>query len=91
MAAWIDRGEDWLRRRKQRNRRGEGDPIEKAESVADEQGPALMGVEFPVLRCPACRSKHVKTRNTLGWQDGMRLRYHVCEDCGERFKSLEEE
>lgn len=45
------------------------------------------------LRCPSCGSPMVVVRRTLPWYRAtvppLRVRYHACRDCGERFKSVE--
>jgi len=47
-------------------------------------------VAYPVLRCPACRSKDVATHTTRPPDpDGARRRYHKCRICGYDFSSLE--
>ena len=49
-----------------------------------ENGPNL-GHWMPI-RCPHCQSTHQRHYKTKG-----SFHYHHCQDCGERFKSLEVE
>ena len=56
--------------------------LDELEEDDDEQG--LVCVAWLPIRCPHCKSKHQRNYKTRG-----RLRYHLCQDCGERFKSLE--
>lgn len=41
--------------------------------------------------CPECGKPKARVRRTLPWEDGVRVRYHDCQHCGCRFKSLEED
>ena len=41
--------------------------------------------------CPECGEPKARVRRTLPWEDGVRVRYHDCQRCGVRFKSLEED
>jgi Zn ribbon nucleic-acid-binding protein len=53
----------------------------------------LDGVEYSRIdgaECPACKMPGGYVTNTLPWEDGLRIRYHVCRRCGSRFKSIEE-
>jgi len=61
-----------------------------AESVSAE--PALpAAVRYYVLRCPACRSDRTKVTKTMHPKDGPTVRYHKCQACGHKFKSVESE
>ena len=40
--------------------------------------------------CPMCRLPKCYVRDTMPWQDDIRIRYHVCRRCGHLFKSVEE-
>uniref|UniRef100_A0A6M3J593 Uncharacterized protein n=1 Tax=viral metagenome TaxID=1070528 RepID=A0A6M3J593_9ZZZZ len=40
--------------------------------------------------CPMCRFPKCNVRDTMPWQDDIRIRYHVCRRCGHQFKSVEE-
>lgn len=44
------------------------------------------GVAYIPVRCPRCGSKRCPTHTSNGL-----IRYHACENCGERFKSVEPE
>lgn len=39
-------------------------------------------------RCPACGKLTRRSYKTLPWYHSCRERYHVCLDCGQRFKSV---
>jgi len=41
--------------------------------------------------CPECGQQKARIKNTLPWEEGLRQRYHDCQSCGTRFKSLEED
>ena len=41
--------------------------------------------------CPNCGEPRARVKRTLPWEDGVRVRYHDCQRCGTRFKSLEED
>ena len=56
----------------------------KAPAQADPDPDPDAGVVFHVLRCPKCHSDKVRTHTTR-----RPLRYHLCPDCGLRFKSIE--
>ena len=46
------------------------------------------GVAYEVVhcRCPKCKQKNPKVTSTQG-----RIRYHRCENCSQKFKSVEKE
>lgn len=54
----------------------------------------VSGVRFDrqngVSRCPKCLSRSIKTVNTQPWEGNIRIRYHLCGFCGNKFKSIEE-
>ena len=78
---------NWLPRR-ERRRRG-------APSAQPAGDPAPPRVQLPVVpflpvRCPLCRAdKAIKNNGTVVTEGGRRVRYHQCETCGQRFKSVE--
>ena len=43
------------------------------------------GVSYIPLRCPKCNSKKVRC-----YSSHPPIRYHVCKNCGQNFKSIEE-
>lgn len=75
MSGWL---EGFPRRERKRRRTR---PVE-LEDEDDEAG--LVCVAWLPIRCPHCKSKHQRNYKTKG-----RLRYHLCQDCGQRFKSYE--
>lgn len=72
---WIDRKENWLGDKKS------AEPIKKGEETKEPEG---YGVEYIPLRCPRCNSKNVRCYATY-----VPLRYHLCRNCGHKFKSVE--
>lgn len=40
-------------------------------------------------RCPKCHMSGGRVRNTLPWENGIRVRYQMCRRCGYLFKSAE--
>lgn len=60
------------------------------EAPSTDPQPEPDGVEAPVIfqpvRCPRCRSKR-----TLVKSSRPPVRHHKCSDCGENFKSVEQE
>ena len=62
-----------------------------AEDLAMERKAATMPepvieAKWPRTRCPKCGGRDTPVKSTRG-----RLRWHRCDDCGERFKSAERE
>ncbi|RLB88632.1 MAG: hypothetical protein DRH26_13195 [Deltaproteobacteria bacterium] len=52
----------------------------------------IEGVDYSKVTgtiCPSCRMPGAFVRNTLPWEDGLRVRYHTCRRCGTNFKSIE--
>lgn len=41
--------------------------------------------------CPNCRTEKAAVIRTLPWEGDIRIRYHHCQSCGMRFKSIEED
>lgn len=84
--SWLEGVPGRKRRRKTKEKKPPAleapglDELEDDEE--DEQG--LVCVAWLPIRCPHCHSKHQRNYKTRG-----RLRYHLCQDCRERFKSLE--
>jgi len=82
---WLDgvpKRERKRRARAKKEAEKKAKPVEELEDVEEEKG--LACVAWIPIRCPHCASKHQNNYKTRG-----RLRYHLCQDCGERFKSLE--
>lgn len=51
----------------------------------------LDGVTYDRIKgaiCPRCSMPGGVT-NTLPWEDGLRVRYHICRRCGKKYKSVE--
>lgn len=52
-----------------------------------------VGVDYNSLLqsagCPTCGSKGNVLRVTA-WENGLRIRWHVCKKCGTRLKSIEQ-
>ena len=79
---WLDGlpGRGWGRKKKKPR------PTSPPPELEDSDDEGLVCVLWMPIRCPHCKSKHQRNYKTKG-----RLRYHHCQDCGERFKSLEAE
>jgi len=54
---------------------------EREDAVKNEE---KYGVPFIPLRCPECQSKDVRC-----YVSRPPVRYHVCRECGKKFKSVE--
>jgi hypothetical protein len=54
--------------------------VKKTEPIDDGD----YGVQFIPLRCPQCQSKDVRC-----YVSRPPVRYHVCRECGKKFKSVE--
>lgn len=39
--------------------------------------------------CPHCDNSWAPVRNVMPWDGDMRVRFHVCRQCGKSFKSIE--
>lgn len=59
-------------------------PTMPGEITQHDPPSELPCLEFRPLRCPACNNDRVPYYSKRG-----RLRYHLCRDCGARFRSLE--
>lgn len=90
---WIKKDREWLRRGTgARQFRAENfhDPEPLQNPVDNPEDPKPYGVIYIPIRCPMreCKSKRIKTYATKK-QDGSIIRYHICKDCGKRFRSRE--
>lgn len=79
MAAWVGRRSDWLPKQKRKKRRVEKEPPPEN----------LPSVEFLRTACPGCGSTRTIVRSTRQASDGIRWRYHKCDQCEARFASWE--
>ncbi len=70
-------GGRWLKRNKNWIK---AEPVKK-EVVEDD---CAYGVPFIPIRCPKCNSKEVRC-----YVSRPPIRYHVCKECGKKFKSVE--
>ena len=64
----------------------------QVKKVKKQTRQPLDGVEYSRIKgakCPICFMPGGYTQNTMPWEDGIRIRYHVCRRCGGRFKSIE--
>jgi len=85
---WIIRqsNDPWIKSRSQ--------PQPSPEPRAEMKG-ALMrgtGVDYSPrhgARCPQCGADQVPKYKTMPWDDSIRVRYHRCNGCGCRFKSIQ--
>ena len=81
MSAWERKRDNWLGGYSKKGK--ENIPELKEETAADDTECAVF---FVPVRCPVkkCRSKNVRC-----YSSNPPIRYHVCRDCGMRFKSIE--
>ena len=80
--SWVGRKKGWLGRvktKKQRQNKEEPKPVGR---------PPIEDIDYGVLyfplKCPKCKSKDVKCHTSKP-----PIRYHTCNNCGYRFKSIE--
>jgi hypothetical protein len=79
MSRWANKTEGWLKRYRPKKEHDTVKPIGRPiKRDAD------YGVIFIPLKCPKCRSKNIKCHTS-----NPPIRYHVCKDCGHKFKSIE--
>jgi len=79
MGRWIERKSNWLKNDDYNSgfkEKTAGRPPNDSEDY---------GVKFIPLRCPRCKSKSV-----LCYKTDFPIRYHTCQSCGWKFKSIEE-
>ena len=65
---------------------GENEELEERDADGELELPP---VAFLPVRCPGCGSDRQKTTGAPLPRGPGRLRYHVCRDCGLRFRSVE--
>jgi hypothetical protein len=71
--AWIERKKDFIKR-----------PQREKKKVDFPKGDYGDTVIWKPVECPTCGITRLKCMRTDG-----RLRYHICLECGTRFKSIE--
>ena len=72
---WLNRHENWLDKKPNIERRPVGRPVNDSDDY---------GVRYVPVRCPKCKSKDNKC-----YASRLPIRYHVCNECGHNFKSVE--
>ena len=72
---WLNRHDNWLKKEKTQE--------QKDQAPVDD---CAYGVTFIPLRCPKCKSKDVRC-----YVSRPPVRYHICRECGKKFKSIERE
>ena len=75
-SAWLKKNEDWLGRPKK--------PVQKKKEKPKDDN--ISGIIYVPIRCPFCQSKNNKC-----YTSRPPIRYHICKDCGMRFKSIEQD
>ena len=59
-------------------------------SVTTQNQDEVTGTIYAKPLCPYCQYRRPKVTNTLAPEGGLRVRYHKCDKCGRKFKSIEE-
>jgi len=72
-------GGRWLKRHE--NWLREDPPKQRGEQLVENDD---YGVPYFPLKCPKCGSKNIRCYSTH-----LPIRYHLCNDCGKNFKSIE--
>lgn len=57
--------------------------------VPDDDERFMPIVPFLPFACPVCQSTKPRTYTVRGGSDEPRTRYHQCQSCGQRYKSIE--
>ena len=78
MGKWVDKKNNWLN--------GYAPKKKRIKVPVEDKDHSNEGVVFHPIRCPKCKSKNVRCDKTV-----LPIRYHICKDCGNRFKSVEAE
>lgn len=71
--AWIERNGEWMGHRRKRPAVHAPEPAQPSRCI-----------EYRPMRCPICQSEHIPYYSKRD-----RIRYHICKNCGARFKSVE--
>ena len=75
LSNWINLNPNWLKKQSKKNVKM---PLMKEDEVE-------YSVSYRPVRCPQCKSKNVRC-----YSSHPPVRYHICRNCGQNFKSVEE-